>query len=70
MQSLTQMGRPALNAAVLVVVLWANAMAGAGTISGRLPACAALHDHKVEAAIKKMDILCLALSMEDLMALT
>jgi hypothetical protein len=44
-------------------------LTGAGTISGRLPACAALHDHKVEAAIKKMGILCLTFSMEDLMAL-
>jgi hypothetical protein len=43
-------------------------LTGDGTISGRLPVCATLHDHKVQKAIEKMGVLCLAFSMEDLMA--
>ena len=43
-------------------------LTGDGTVSGRLPVCATLHDHKVQKAIEKMGVLCLAFSMEDLMA--
>ena len=43
-------------------------LTGEGAVSGRLPACAFLDDHRVKKGIQKTGILCLAFSIEDVMA--
>ena len=43
-------------------------LTGEGTVSGRLPACAVLHDYLVQKWIQRTGILCLVFSMEDMMA--
>ena len=44
-------------------------LTGEGTVSGRLPACAVLHDCLVQTGIQQTGFVCLAFSMQDMMAL-
>jgi len=44
-------------------------LTGEGTVSGRLPACAVLHDFLVQKGIQQTGFLCLVFSMSDMMAL-